>query len=95
MLDGVGCPSLFPPLPLRAALNRELTRGPLVFTELQLEHLPERFGSRVLNLAEVPAAFVRPREDGQAVIAEADDDADADEDAVGGAGGDAEDPDAL
>lgn len=34
---------------------------------LQLEHLPGRFSGRVLNLSTVPAAFVRPREDGQAV----------------------------
>jgi hypothetical protein len=37
----------------------------------QLEHLTERFGSRVVSLAEVPAAFVRPRQEGQPLPAPA------------------------
>lgn len=38
----------------------------------QLEHLTERFGSRVVSLAEVPAAFVRARQEGQPLPAAAE-----------------------
>lgn len=40
-----------------------------IFVRLQLSHLSDRFGSRLLNIAAVPAAFVRPRDDGQPLVA--------------------------
>lgn len=60
----------------------------VVFTRsaLQLVHLPERFNSRLVALSDVPAAFVRPRADGQPIAPGVEEEGEEGEEGEGGEG---------